>query len=155
MMAATTGRPEKEVIREFAEQKLKLHSGQAGTISSTKTSLPAKEKMIHGSANQYSLSKRNHRPPGRTVLDWTVAPFSTSAGLYIVSGSASYAVEISFDSEDAIAAGTDRWFETGLGQWQTASAFTAIQSPATFARVNFNAATTGPCEFKLVAGLPN
>ena len=87
-------------------------------------------------------------------LDWTVAPFSTSAALYIVSGAASYAIEVSFDSEDAIAAGTDRWFETSLGQWQTASGFAAIQSPATFGRVNFNGATTGPCEFKLVQGLP-
>ena len=88
-------------------------------------------------------------------LDWTVLPFVASAALYIVSGSASYAIEVCFDSEDAIAAGTDRWFETSLGQWQTASAFTAIQGPATFARVNFNGAITAPCEFKVVQGLPN
>ena len=93
-------------------------------------------------------------PQTAQAMDWTVAPFSASAALYIVSGSASYAIEVCFDSEDAIAAGSDRWFETSLGQWQTASGFVTIQGPVTFARVNFNGATTGPCELKVVQGLP-
>jgi hypothetical protein len=79
---------------------------------------------------------------------------SASAAIFIVSGAASYAIEICFDSSDAIAAGSDRWFQTSLSQWQSASGFTTIQGPVTFIRVNFNGATSGPCELKLVQGLP-
>ena len=93
-------------------------------------------------------------PQAAQALGWTVAPFSVSAALFIVSGAASYAIEVCFDTQDAIAAGSDRWFETSLGQWQTASAFTSISSPVTFVRVNFNGGTTGQCELKLVQGLP-
>lgn len=88
------------------------------------------------------------------ALDWTISPFNASVFAYLVSGSATFAVQFTADPIDD-ATITPRWFDdANIPTGTTASASSNYMFPVRAVRINI-ASISGVLEFKILQGLPN
>lgn len=84
-------------------------------------------------------------------LDPSINPFSITAAVWVVGGSASFGLEWSFD-DSAIADANARWFlDKLIPAGTTASTYTNYNTPATRVRLNI-VTNTGGIEFKVLQG---
>lgn len=87
------------------------------------------------------------------LLDWTLTPFNASVFAYLVSGSATYAVQFTADPIDD-ASVTPRWYDdANLPTGTTASGSSNYMFPVRAVRINI-ASISGVLEFKVLQGLP-
>ena len=84
------------------------------------------------------------------ILDQAVAPFTVGVGVYLTAGTASYAVQFTFD--DPNGAATLRWFNDATLGSGTTSGTTSYAFPVRAVRLNITTLTGGNLEFKVIQG---